>query len=143
MIRHYTLLLIFGCNFFQLYSQNPEDLIPKDAITVFSIHKFDKIQNISLEKLMAYEFMSELEQEQYDGSTSGKTLRNSGLDLSKKMSVFSGRNSNYLVTGVAFGLKNTDELFKVFDDFQKVESPYEGYDLYASYFNKLFIKNNY
>ena len=142
MIRHYTLLLIFGCNFFQLYSQNPEDLIPKDAITVFSIHKFDKIQNISLEKLMAYEFMSELEQEQYDGSTSGKTLRNSGLDLSKKMSVFSGRNSNYLVTGVAFGLKNTDELFKVFDDFQKVESPYEGYDLYASYFNKLFIKNN-
>ena len=30
----------------------------------------------------------------------------------------------------------------IFDDFQKVESPYEGYDLYASYFNKLFIKNN-
>ena len=124
------------------FSQNPEDFIPKDAITVFSIHKFDKIQNISLEKLMSYEFMSELEQEQYDGSTSGKKLKNSGLDLSKKMSVFSGRNNDYLVTGVTFGLKNTDELFKVFDDFQKAESPYKGYELYSSYFNKLFIKKN-
>ena len=38
--------------------------------------------------------------------------------------------------------KNTDELFKVFDDFQKAESPYKGYELYSSYFNKLFIKNN-
>ena len=142
MTRIYTILLIFACNISLLYSQNPEDLIPKDAITVFSIHKFDKIQNMSLEKLMSYEFMSELEQEQYDGSTSGKTLKNSGLDISKKMSVFSGRNSNYLVTGVTFGLKNTDELFKVFDDFQKVKSPYKGYELYSSYFNKLFIKNN-
>ena len=142
MTSTYTILLIFALNISLLFSQNPEYLIPKDAITVFSIHKFDKIQNISLEKLMAYEFMSELEQEQYDGSTSGKKLKNSGLDLSKKMSVFSGRNENYLVTGVTFGLKNTDELFKVFDDFQKAESPYEDYDLYTSYFNKLFIKNN-
>tara|TARA_Y100000385_G_scaffold181416_1_gene187375 strand:+ start:324 stop:2255 length:1932 start_codon:yes stop_codon:yes gene_type:complete len=142
MTRTYIILLIFAFNISLLYSQNPEDLIPKDAITVFSINKFDKIQNISLEKLMSYEFMSELEQEQYDGSTNGKTLKNSGLDLSKKMSVFSGRNDRYLVTGVTFGLKNTDELFKVFDDFQKVKSPYKGYELYSSYFNKLFIKNN-
>ena len=124
MTRIYTIFLVFACNISSLYSQNPEDLIPKDAITVFSIHKFDKIQNMSLEKLMSYEFMSELEQEQqYDGSTSGKTLKNSGLDISKKMSVFSGRNNNYLVTGVTFGLKNTDELFKVFDDFLKSKKP--------------------
>ena len=94
MTRTYTILLIFAFNTSLIFSQNPEDFIPKDAITVFSIHKFDKIQNMSLEKLMSYEFMSELEQEQYDGSTSGKKLKNSGLDLSKKMRVFSGRNKN-------------------------------------------------
>ena len=50
---------------------SPQALIPKDARGI-RIHDFSKIKGLSLNELMSYPFMSELEQEQYDSSTEGK-----------------------------------------------------------------------
>jgi len=130
-----TLFLLSG------FSQNSEDLIPKDALIVFSIHDFSEIKELPLNELMSYAFMSELEQEQYDGSTHKKKIKDAGLNLNQKMSVFSGKTNNYSISGVTFGLSNKEKLFEVFDDFDDEESIYEGYELYSSYFNKLFIKS--
>ena len=122
-------------------SQSPQALIPKDALVVFSIHDFSKIKELSLNELMSYPFMSELEQEQYDGSTEGKSIKGSGIDMNQKMSVFSGKNKKFSISGVTFGIKNKKELFNVFDDFNKEESKYPDFEFYSSYFNNLFISN--
>ena len=57
---------------FQLVAQRSEELIPKDAATVFSINNFTLLQKISLDNLVKYEFMEEVQQELFDGSTSGR-----------------------------------------------------------------------
>lgn len=123
-------------------AQNSENLIPKDAVTVFSINNFTLLQKISLDDLVKYEFMEEIQQEMFDGSTSGKTLKDSGIDFDQKLNVFYGRGDEYEVSGFTFGIKNKTDLFLVFDDFEKIESPYPGVEFYSSYFNNLIIKGN-
>jgi hypothetical protein len=123
-------------------AQKSEDLIPKDAVTVFSINNFSLLQKISLDDLVKYEFMEEVQQELFDGSTSGKTLKDSGIDFDQKLNVFYGRGDEYEVSGFTFGVKNKTDLFQVFDDFERIESPYEGVEFYGSYFNNLIIKGN-
>lgn len=125
-----------------LFAQKSEDLIPKDAVTVFSINNISLLQKISLDDLVKYEFMEEVQQELFDGSTSGKTLKDSGIDFDQKLNVFYGRSEEYEVSGFTFGIKNKEELFVVFDDFDKLESPYPGVEFYGSYFNNLIIKGN-
>lgn len=125
-----------------LFAQRSEDLIPKDAVTVFSINNFTLLQKISLDELVKYEFMEEVQQELFDGSTSGKTFKDSGIDFDQKLNVFYGKGENYEVSGFTFGIKNKAELFLVFDDFEKIESPYPGTEFYSSYFNYLIIKGN-
>lgn len=125
-----------------LFSQRSEDLIPKDAVTVFSINNFTLLQKISMDDLVKYEFMEEVQQELFDGSTSGKTLKDAGLDFDQKLNVFYGRGEEYEVSGFTFGIKNKEELFVVFDDFERIESEYEGVEFYSSYFNNLIIKGN-
>jgi hypothetical protein len=123
-------------------AQKSENLIPKDAVTVFSINNFSLLQKISLDDLVKYEFMEEVQQELFDGSTSGKTLKDSGIDFDQKLNVFYGRGDEYEVSGFTFGVKNKTDLFQVFDDFERIESPYEGVEFYGSYFNNLIIKGN-
>ena len=132
-------LLLFLWIISPFISQSPQALIPKDALVVFSIHDFSKIEDLSLNELMSYPFMTELEQEQYDGSTEGKSIKNSGIDVNQKMSVFSGKNTKFSISGVTFGVKNKKELFYVFDDFIKEKSKYPNFEFYSSYFNNLFI----
>ncbi|MDG1842212.1 MAG: hypothetical protein P8I93_07680, partial [Crocinitomicaceae bacterium] len=134
-----TLLFLWIASSF--ISQSPQALIPKDALVVFSIHDFSKIEDLSLNELMSYPFMSELEQEQYDGSTEGKSIKGSGIDMDQKMSVFSGKNNKFSISGVTFGIKNKKELFNVFDDFKKDKSNFQDFEFYSSYFNNLFISN--
>lgn len=123
-------------------AQQSEDLIPKDAVTVFSINNFSVLQKVSLDELVNYEFMAEIQQELFDGSTHGKTIKESGIDFNQKLNVFYGKTFQYEVSGFTFGISNKEQLFTVFDDFQKEESKQAGVERYSSYFNQLIIKGS-
>lgn len=124
------------------FCQQSENLVPKDAASVFSINNINLFQKISLDELVKYEFMEEVQQELFDGSTSGKTLKDSGFDFDQKFNVFYGNGDNYEVSGFTFGITNKDQLFEVFDDFQPMESEYSDIEFYVSYFNRIAIKGN-
>jgi hypothetical protein len=125
-----------------LFGQNSENLVPKDAASVFSINNISLFQKISLDELVKYEFMEEVQQELFDGSTSGKTLKESGFDFDQKFNVFYGNGDDYEVSGFTFGIADKEMLFEVFDDFQPMESEYPGVEFYISYFNRIAIKGN-
>lgn len=135
-------LFIFSLIALQSTAQQSENLIPKDAVTVFSINNFSVLQKISMDELVNYEFMAEIQQELFDGSTSGKTIKESGIDFDQKLNVFYGKTFQYEVSGFTFGISNKEQLFTVFDDFQKETSNQPGIERYSSYFNQLIIKNN-
>jgi len=75
----------------QLKSIKSEQLLPKEAVTVFSINNISLLQKISMDDLVNYEFMSEVHQELFDGSTSGKTLKDAGLDFDQRLNLFYGK----------------------------------------------------
>lgn len=125
-----------------LFGQKSENLVPKDAASVFSINNINLFQKISLDELVKYEFMEEVQQELFDGSTSGKTLKESGFDFNQKFNVFYGNGDDYEVSGFTFGITDKTMLFDVFDDFQPMESEYPGVEFYISYFNRIAIKGN-
>lgn len=142
MFRHTLLgLVLFGCvSSFQ--AQKSEDLIPTAAVTVFSLNNIQILQKVSMDDLVNYAFMAEIQQELFDGSTNGKTIKESGIDFDQKINVFFGSNPTHEVAGFTFGVKNLENLFTVFDDFQEVESELEGVRYFNSYFNHLLIKGN-
>ena len=115
-LKYFT-LFIFSLVFSILFSQKSESLVPKDAVTVFSINNFKLLQKISLDDLISYEFMEEIHQELFDGSTSGKSLKEAGIDFDQKLNVFSGRLNDCEISGFSFGIKNKEQVFTVFDDF--------------------------
>lgn len=125
-----------------LYSQKSEDLVPKDAVSVFSINNVNLLQKISLDELVKYEFMEELQQELFDGSTSGLTLKESGVDFNQRLNIFQGKSSDFSITGFTFGITNRVRFFEVFDDYEAISSDYPGVDFYQSFFNQLAIKGN-
>jgi hypothetical protein len=126
----------------QTLAQRSEDLVPHEAVTVFSINNFSLLQKISMDEIVRYEFMEEVQQELFDGSTSGKTLKDSGIDFDDKLNVFYGLGDDYEISGFTFGIRSREQLFQVFDDFEKLESPYAGIEFYGSYFNNLIIQQN-
>jgi len=140
-MKLFSLILLIGIAI-SASAQNSESLIPKDAVTVFSLNNIQLLQKVSLEDLVKYEFMAEIQQELFDGSTSGKSIKDSGIDFDQKLNVFYGKGSDYEISGFTFGIKNKEALFSVFDDFEKASSPYEGTELYVSFFNNLIIKGN-
>ncbi len=123
-------------------AQRSEDFIPKDAVTVFSINNLSILKKVSLDELVKYEFMAEIQQELFDGSTSGKTIKESGIDFNQKLNVFYGKTLEYEISGFTFGISDKEQLFTVFDDFQAEESRHEGIERYSSYFNQLIIKGS-
>jgi hypothetical protein len=125
-----------------LFAQRSEDLVPKDAVSVFSINNVNLLQKISMDELVQYEFMEEVQQELFDGSTSGRTLKDSGVDFEQRVNVFQGTGGRFKVTGFTFGVTDRNQLFEVFDDFQPMKSDYPGVDFYESYFNRIAIKGN-
>lgn len=141
-MRLFLASLIFLCSTPNLHAQKSEELIPEQAVSVFSVNNVNLLQRISLDDLVKYEFMEELQQELFDGSTSGKTLKESGIDFDQKLNIFFGRGEKFELGGVSFGVKDRAMLFEVFDDFQPIESNYPGVDFYASYFNTIAIKGN-
>jgi hypothetical protein len=132
-----SLLYVIGVN-----AQQSEDLVPQEAASVFSINNINLLQKVSLDQLVQYEFMEEVQQELFDGSTSGKTIKDSGIDFDQKLNIFMGQADDYLVSGLTFGIVNKNQLFEVFDDFEPIESNYAGVEFYSSYFNRIAIKGN-
>jgi hypothetical protein len=126
----------------QLLQIQSEHLLPKDAVTVFSINNISLLQKISMDELVNYEFMSEVHQELFDGSTSGKTLKDAGLDFNQRLNLFYGKSNTHELTGFTFGVSDKTALFEVFDDFQVVQSPLPGLEIYGTFFNQLLIKDN-
>ena len=126
----------------QIQQIQSEQLLPKDAVTVFSINNISLLQKISMDELVNYEFMSEVHQELFDGSTSGKTLKDAGLDFNQRLNLFYGKSNTHELTGFTFGVSDKKALFEVFDDFQVVESPLAGLEIYGTFFNQLLIKDN-
>ena len=124
------------------FGQTSEELIPSEATTVLSIDNVNLLQKISLDELVQYRFMEELHHDIIDGSTSGWTLKDSGVDFDQKLNVFQGGNSDYQVSGITFGVVDREKLFYIFDDFQKIESEIPGVEMYASYFNRLALIGN-
>jgi hypothetical protein len=140
-MKHFILVTCFLLTG-HTFSQLSEDLIPKEAITVFSVNNIKLLQKISIDDLVKYEFMEEVQQELFDGSTSNKTLKDAGLDFDQKLNVFYGKTENYEISGFSFGIKDKNQLFVVFDDFEKMESSFENVDFYGSFFNNLIIKGS-
>lgn len=123
-------------------AQVSEDFIPKDAVTVLSINNINLLKKVSMDELVQYEFMAEVQAELFDGSTSGKSLKDSGLDFDQKLNVFYGQNQDYEVAGFSFGISDKKKLFSVFDDFERQATDIPGIEMYSSYFNHLIIKGN-
>ena len=123
------------------FSQS-EQLVPKDAISVFSIDNVSLLQKISLDELIKYEFMEEVQQEIFDGSTNNKTLKESGIDFDQRMNIFQGKSADFTITGFSFGVSDRIQLFDVFDDYQPIESDYSDVDIFSSYFNRVAIRGN-
>lgn len=136
------LLFIFLLSSIATFAQKSEDFVPKEAITVFSLNNVHLLEKVALDKLVQYDFMEEVQQELYDGSTNKKTLKEAGIDLDQKLNVFSGRTNRMQVRGISFGVTDLDALFDVFDDYQPTGEKINGADVYESYFNRLVIKNN-
>ncbi len=124
------------------FSQQSEALVPKDAISVFSINNVNVLQKISMDDLVNYQFMEEVQQELFDGSTSNKTLKDSGVDFEQRINFFLGNGKRFKVTGFTIGISNRDQFFEVFDDYEPTESNYAGVDFYQSYFNRIAIRGN-
>ena len=136
------LFLSFLMFTYSICAQQSEGLIPRDASTVFSINNINLLQKISIDELVEYDFMEELHQELFDGSTAGKTLKDAGLDFDQRLNIFYGKDKVYELTGFSFGIKNKEELFQVFDDFEYSETLKNGAERYNSLFNTLIIKGN-
>jgi len=133
----FTLLLCFIG-----YAQQSENIVPKEASTVFSINNINLLKKISLNELVKYDFMEEIHQELFDGSTEGKTLKDAGMDFDQRLNIFYGKNDQLEVSGFSFGVSNKLALFEVFDDFEADGLISSSVEKYSSFFNTLIIENN-
>ena len=129
-------LLVFSAS----YSQESENLIPTSASTVFSINNINLLNKISIDDLVTYDFMDELHQELFDGSTADKTMKDAGIDFDQRLNIFYGKDRIYEVTGFSFGVSDKVALFEVFDDFEFSEHLSNGSERYNSLFNTLILK---
>lgn len=134
--------LAFTALFLTAFAQKSEALIPKDAISVFSINNVNVLQKISIDDLVNYQFMEEVQQELFDGSTSGKTLKDAGVDFNQRINFFQGSGTRFSVSGFTMGISDRKQFFDVFDDYDATESDYAGVDFYQSYFNHVAIRGN-
>ena len=125
-----------------VFGQQSEDFIPKDAVTVFSLNNISILQKVSMDELVSYDFMTALQSELFDGSTAGKSFKDSGIDFNQKMNIFYGKNADFELSGFTFGITDKEKLFTVFDDFDRLESIVPGVEYYNNYFNHLMIRGN-
>ena len=70
------------------FGQQSQQLIPKDAVTVLSLNNLSIFQKVSLDELIQYDFMIDIQHELFNGSTSGKSIKDAGIDFDQKLNVF-------------------------------------------------------
>ena len=138
----FSLIIVYIFLIVSVEAQQSEMLVPKEASTVFSINNTSLLTKLSLDELVTYDFMEEIHQELFDGSTSGKTLKDAGLDFDQRLNVFYGKTEELEVTGFSFGVKDKIALFEVFDDFEFEKLVSGKIEQYASFFNTLIIDQN-
>ncbi len=123
------------------FGQVSEDIIPRDAVSVFSINNVSLLKKVSMDDMVKYEFMAEVQSELFNGSTNGKTIMDLGLDFDQKLNAFYGQNEQYELSGFTFGVNDKQQLFTVFNDFDKIENTkLPGVEFYRSYSNYLIIQ---
>ena len=88
----YLLLSFFLSLFTIIFGQTSDEMVPKDAVTVFSINNISLLKKISMDSLIQYDFMEEVQSEMFDGSADDKTLKDAGIDFDQKINVFYGRD---------------------------------------------------
>lgn len=138
----HTLSYVFILVFAAMFGQKSELMVPQEAVTVFSINNLDLFKKIGVDKLISYDFMNEIHQELFDGSTDNKSLKDAGIDFDQRLNIFYGKTQNMEVSGFTFGITDQAALFAVFDDFDPLPSEIKGVNAYGSFFNNLVIKNN-
>lgn len=124
------------------FAQKSELLIPKEAVTIFSVNNVDVLKKIGVDQLISYDFMDEIHQELFDGSTDNKSLKDAGIDFDQRLNVFYGKNLNFELSGFTFGVKDEKALFTVFDDFDPIPTKIKDAKAYGSFFNNLVLKEN-
>jgi len=122
--------------------QSSYELIPASASIVLSINNVSVLQKIPLDELIQYEFMTDLQQELFNGLAKGKTIKDVGINFDQKLNVFYGKTDKYELSGFAFGTQNTDQLFHIFSNFDKKTTPYPQLEHYTSYFNHLIVRGD-
>ena len=130
---------IFTLGSFLSYGQLSHEIIPKDAVTVLSINNMSVFNKITLDELIQYDFMIDIQQEIFDGSTNGYTIKDAGIDFDQKLNAFYGKTFNYEISGFSFGVTDKAQLFRVFDDFVKLPTNQKGVERYTSYLNQLIL----
>ncbi len=122
------------------FAQNSEELIPRDAVTVFSINNTSLLKKIPMDDLVQYEFMEEVQSELFNGSTTGKTIKDAGFDFDQRINAFFGQSQEYDVSGFTFGVSDASGILKVFDNFDEINSHIPGVKIYRNQLNYLFIR---
>ena len=106
-----TLIVLFSFVWLHLNAQKSEQIIPQEAVTVFSINNISLLQKVTIDELIEYDFMDEIHQELFDGSTDQKSLKDAGIDFDQRLNIFYGKNLKYELSGFTFGLKNKTDFF--------------------------------
>ncbi len=125
-----------------IFGQKSEALIPSQSSSVFSINNLQLLEKISVEELINYDFMDDIHQELFDGSTEAKSLNDAGIDFDQRINIFFGKDARYEITGFTFGIKDKKALFSAFDDFDFLSNWNSNTEIYNSLFNHLVIQNN-
>ena len=125
-----------------IFGQKSEALIPSQSSSVFSINNLQLLEKISVEELINYDFMDDIHQELFDGSTEAKSLNDAGIDFDQRINIFFGKDARYEITGFTFGIKDKKALFSAFDDFDFLSNWNANTEIYNSLFNHLVIQNN-
>ena len=66
-MKNRFLLLVCLFNLYT-FGQTSDDLIPKEAVIVLGINNTSLLKKISMDSLIQYEFMEEVQAEMFDGS---------------------------------------------------------------------------
>jgi len=130
---------MFGLWFSVCYSQLPYEMIPQPASIVLSVNNVAILEKISLDELIKYDFMIDMQQELFDGSAKQKNIKDIGIDFDQRLNVFYGRTTDYELSGFTFGIDNTEKLLSVFHNFTKQPFINSKAQHYTSLFNHLII----
>jgi len=130
---------IFGVWCGVCYSQLSYEVIPQPASIVLSLNNVRILEKITLDELIQYDFMIDMQQELFDGSAHQRNIKDIGIDFNQRLNIFYGRTANYELSGFTFGVEDTTQLLTIFHHFTKQNLHGINAQHYVSLFNHLVI----